>query len=145
MSESHEFLWLTANTCVTKSDQCISFLWQYMHINMQEMSTRTQELCLQNLFLKEIKSRVYGDNSTIIDRRIAKYNECFLDVKKDNLLNMEQTPVVSKWCAKFVGIFSRPHPGRSNQRCWIQYYIKARTRDQGKWEMQVSPGKSARY
>lgn len=39
--------------------------------------------------------------------------------------NMEQTPVVSKWCAKFVGIFSRPHPGRSNQRCWIHYYIKA--------------------
>jgi hypothetical protein len=67
-----------------------------MHINMQEMSTRTQELCLQNLFLKEIKSRVSGDNSTIIDRRIAKYNEYFLDVKKDNLLNMEQTPVVSK-------------------------------------------------
>lgn len=63
---------------------------------MQEMSTRTQELCLQNLFLKEIKSRVSGDNSTIIDRRIAKYNEYFLDVKKDNLLNMEQTPVVSK-------------------------------------------------
>jgi hypothetical protein len=67
-----------------------------MHINMQEMSTRTQELCLQNLFLKEIKSRVSGDNSTIIDRRIAKHNEYFLDVKKDNLLNMEQTPVVSK-------------------------------------------------
>jgi len=67
-----------------------------MHINMQEMSTRTQELCLQNLFLKEIKSRVSGDNSTIIDRRIAKYNEYFLDVKKDNLPNMEQTPVVSK-------------------------------------------------
>jgi hypothetical protein len=51
---------------------------------------------LQNLFLKEIKSRVSGDNSTIIDRRIAKHNEYFLDVKKDNLLNMEQTPVVSK-------------------------------------------------
>jgi hypothetical protein len=67
-----------------------------MHINMQEMSTRTQELCSQNLFLKEIKSRVSGDNSTIIDRRIAKYNEYFLEVKKDNLLNMEQTPVVSK-------------------------------------------------
>jgi len=63
---------------------------------MQEMSTRTQELCSQNLFLKEIKSRVSGDNSTIIDRRIAKYNEYFLEVKKDNLLNMEQTPVVSK-------------------------------------------------
>jgi hypothetical protein len=67
-----------------------------MHINMQEMSTRTQELCSQNLFLNEIKSRVSGDNSTIIDRRIAKYNEYFLEVKKDNLLNMEQTPVVSK-------------------------------------------------
>jgi len=67
-----------------------------MHINIQEMSTRTQELCSQNLFLKEIKSRVSGDKSTIIDRRIAKYNEYFLEVKKDNLLNMEQTPVVSK-------------------------------------------------
>ena len=67
-----------------------------MHINMQEKSTRAQELCLQNLFPKEIKSLVCGDNSTIIDRRIAKYNEYFLDVKKDNLLNMEQTPVVSK-------------------------------------------------
>lgn len=67
-----------------------------MHINMQEKSTRAQELCLQNLFPKEIKSLVSGDNSTIIDRRIAKYNEYFLDVKKDNLLNMEQTPVVSK-------------------------------------------------